>query len=170
MALMAGETDRIVVDFGPALARIASAYERDPARREELTQEMLLAVVAALPRLVDPSKLRPFVFRIAHNRAVSHVIKSAREPKPAPGTGGALDAVPSGAPDQEQAFIALERSAALVEAIRGLALPYRQVVTLLLEGLSYDEIAEALGITASNVGIRINRAKQQLRERLDHVR
>ena len=50
--------------------------------------------------------------------------------------------------------------------MRGLPLPYRQVITLLLEDLSYEEIAEALGISLSNVGVRINRAKQQLKERL----
>jgi RNA polymerase sigma-70 factor (ECF subfamily) len=159
---MPGETDQIVAEFAPALARIAASYERDRALSEELAQEMLMAVVEALPRLKDPAKLRPFVFRIAHNRAVSHVARRMREPK---GGEDAL-AVAHDAPSQEQMLIAAERSAALVEAVRGLPLPYRQVITLLLEDLSYEEIAEALGISLSNVGVRINRAKQQLKERL----
>lgn len=159
---MAGEADQIVAEFAPALARVAAAYERDRALKEELVQEILLAVVEALPRLKDPAKLKPFVFRIAHNRAVSHVARRVREPK---GGEDAL-AVPSDAPSQEQTLIAQERSAALVEAVRALPLPYRQVITLLLEDLSYEEIAETLGITLTNVGVRINRAKQQLKERL----
>ena len=52
-------------------------------------------------------------------------------------------------------------------AIRKLALPYRQVITLVLEDLSYPEIAEALGISTVNVGVRVNRAKQQLKVLLD---
>jgi RNA polymerase sigma-70 factor (ECF subfamily) len=163
---MSGETDQIVAEFGPALARVAAAYERDRALREELVQEMLLAVVEALPRLKDPAKLKPFVFRIAHNRAVSHVAKRVREPK----GGEDADALPSGAPSQEQALIAAERSAALLDAVRALPLPYRQVITLLLEELSYEEIAEALGLSLTNVGVRINRAKQQLKECLGHDR
>jgi RNA polymerase sigma-70 factor, ECF subfamily len=46
--------------------------------------------------------------------------------------------------------------------VRRLALPYRQVMTLILEDMSYDDIAETLGISVANVGVRVNRAKQQL--------
>ncbi len=159
---MTGDADRIVAEYAPALSRIAGVYERDRALREELLQEMLLAVVGALPKLQDPAKLKPFVFRIAHNRAVSHVARRVREPK----AQEADDAIPSGEPTAEQVLIEKQSSAALVEAVRALPLPYRQVITLLLEDLSYDEIAEALGITLTNVGVRINRAKQQLKERL----
>lgn len=55
-----------------------------------------------------------------------------------------------------------------MEAVRRLALPYRQVMTLILEDLSYEEIAEALGISIGNVGARVNRAKQQLKALLDN--
>jgi RNA polymerase sigma-70 factor (ECF subfamily) len=127
---------------------------------------MLLAVVQALPRLNDEAKLKPFVFRIAHNRAVSHVAKRVREPK----GGEDAAAIPSEEPSAEAALIAAEASAALLEAVRALPLPYRQAVTLLLEELSYEEIAETLGISISNVGVRINRAKQRLKERLGHDR
>lgn len=163
---MQGEADKIVAEFGPALARVAAAYERDRALREELVQDMLLAVVTALPRLQDPARLRPFVFRIAHNRAVSHVARRVREPR----SEEADERLPSGAPSQERALIERQRSEALLEAVRALPLPYREVVTLLLEDLSYEEIAETLGLSLSNVGVRINRAKQKLRELLGHDR
>ncbi len=163
---MQGEADKVVAEFGPALARVAAAYERDRALREELVQEILLAVVVALPRLEDPAKLKPFVYRIAHNRAVSHVARRVREPR----TEEADDALRSDAPSQERALIDRQQSEALVEAVRALPLPYRQVVTLLLEDLSYEEIAEALGISLSNVGVRANRAKAKLRELLGHDR
>ncbi len=52
--------------------------------------------------------------------------------------------------------------------MRRLELPYRQVIALLMEDLTYAEIAEALGIGVSNVGVRINRAKALLRSLLDH--
>ena len=163
---MTEDADRVVQEFGPALARVAAAYERDRALREELVQEILLAVVRALPRLSEPGKLKPFVFRIAHNRAVSHVARRVREPAMEDGA----DLVVSEAPSQEQALIAAERSAALLEAVRALSLPYRQVITLVLEDLTYEEIAQALGLSVSNVGVRVNRAKQRLRELLDHER
>jgi RNA polymerase sigma factor (sigma-70 family) len=43
----------------------------------------------------------------------------------------------------------------------------RQLVVLALEGLRYDEIADLLGITVGNVGVRLNRARAALREQLE---
>ena len=43
----------------------------------------------------------------------------------------------------------------------------RQVVTLMLEGMDYSEIAQVLGISESNVGARLSRARQVLRELME---
>ena len=143
-------------------------YHRDRhdsmALRDELLQEVLMAVFLALPRLTQPEKLKPFVFRIAHNRSLSHITRRMRE-RAHEETGIDAD-LPT--PSQEQALIKAERGERLLEAIRQLALPYAQVMTLILEDMSYEEIAETLGITVDNVGVRVNRAKKQLQERLHH--
>lgn len=161
---MAFDADEIIKQFGPALARVAASYERDPSLRDELTQEVLIAVVTALPRLSQPDKVKPFVFRIAHNRCLSHVTKRIRERE----SEQQLIQLEDEFLDQEAVILARERGARLLEAVRQLALPYRQVVALILEDLSYEEIAETLGISIGNVGARVNRAKQQLRALLDH--
>jgi RNA polymerase sigma factor (sigma-70 family) len=158
--------DEVIRGYGAALARVAATYERDRALREELLQEIFIAIVSALPRLKDPAKLKPFVFRIAHNRAVRHIQQRMREPKSA----AELEDVAADDSGHEQDLIARERSQKLLEAIRDLTLPHRQVITLLLEDLTYPEIADALGISEANVGIRINRAKHQLKEALRHER
>jgi RNA polymerase sigma-70 factor (ECF subfamily) len=163
---MGNDVDEVIRQYGPALARLAASYEHDRALREELLQEIFLALFSALPRLREPAKLKTFVFRVAHNRAVSHVQVRVREKTAAVAT----DQIAADAPGHEQTLIAGERSAKLLAAIRELTLPYRQVITLLLEDFTYPEIAEALGISESNVGIRINRAKQQLKEALRHER
>ena len=51
----------------------------------------------------------------------------------------------------------------LQDAVRRLPLSQRQAVTLALEGFSHAEIADALGITANSVGVRLNRAKAALK-------
>lgn len=158
------DADEVVREFAPALARIAASYERDPALRDELLQEVLIAVVSSLPRLKQAGSLKPFVFRIAHNRCLTHVTQRMRErAKQEP-----FNDLAAKTTDQERALIERERSHRLLEAIRQLALPYRQVMTLILEDMSYDEIAEALAISVANVGIRVNRAKQQLKMLLNH--
>ena len=161
---MTPDAHEVVKEFAPALARIAASYERDPALRDELLQEILIAVVSSLPRLKQADRLKPFLFRIAHNRCLTHVTQRMRErARQEP-----LDDFAGASASHEQTLIERERSHRLMEAIRELSLPYRQVMTLVLEDMSYDEIAETLGISVANVGIRVNRAKQQLRTLLDH--
>jgi RNA polymerase sigma factor (sigma-70 family) len=158
------DADEVVREFAPALARVAASYERDPALRDELLQEVLIAVVSGLPRLKQAGSLKPFVFRIAHNRCLTHVTQRMRERA----NQEPLNDLAANTTDQEQALIERERSHRLLEAIRQLALPYRQVMTLILEDMSYDEIAETLAISVANVGVRVNRAKQQLKVLLNH--
>jgi RNA polymerase sigma factor (sigma-70 family) len=151
--------DEIVTRFAPALGRIVASYERNAALRDELLQEVFIAVITSLPRLADAAKLKPFLFRIAHNRCLTHVAQRMRER----GNQEYIDELTTDGASQEHAQLARERSERLLAAVRRLALPYRQVVTLVLEDLSYEEIAETLGISVANVGVRVNRAKQQLK-------
>lgn len=51
----------------------------------------------------------------------------------------------------------------LFEALSRLPLNLRQVLMLQLEGFDYGEIAECLGISTDNVGVRLHRARQQLK-------
>jgi RNA polymerase sigma factor (sigma-70 family) len=154
----------VITQFAPALARVVASYERDRALQDELLQEVLMAILSSLPRLADADKLKPFVFRIAHNRCLSHVAKRMRERA----HQETLDDFAAEAASQEQALIEQERGARLLEAVRRLTVPYRQVMTLILEDMSYEEIADTLGISVANVGIRVNRAKQQLKVLLGH--
>jgi RNA polymerase sigma factor (sigma-70 family) len=154
-----------VIDrWGPALARIAASYERNPALREELLQDIMLAIFRSLPRLKDASKLKTYSFRIAHNCCVDHVVQHAAMPL----TEGVPEALSSEGFTPEQVLLGHERTHRLVQAVRQLELPYRQVMTLLLEDLSYIEIGETLGISVANVGVRVNRAKITLKELLHH--
>jgi RNA polymerase sigma-70 factor, ECF subfamily len=152
----------IIATYGSGLGRVAASYESDPALQEDLLQDILIAVHGALPALRSTESLAPFVYRIAHNRGVSHVIRqTSRRKRDMFPLEGEAPATP------EQVLLVDERSRMVVAAVRRLALPYRQVMTLLLEELTYAEIAETLGLTVSNVGVRVNRAKAQLKELLD---
>jgi RNA polymerase sigma-70 factor (ECF subfamily) len=54
----------------------------------------------------------------------------------------------------------------LANAVASLPVGHREVVALALEGLSYREIADVLGLNESNVGVRLTRARTQLRRLL----
>ena len=150
----------IIAAYGSALARVAASYEANPALQEDLLQEILLAVHRALPSLKREERLAPFIFRIAHNRSVTHVIRQSAQ------RTRELPPLEEETQTPEQLLLADERSRRVAAAVRRLPLPYRQVTMLLLEELSYAEIAEALGISLSNVGVRVNRAKAQLKAML----
>jgi RNA polymerase sigma-70 factor (ECF subfamily) len=62
-----------------------------------------------------------------------------------------------------------QRQEILLHAVRTLKPPYRQVIVLMLEDFSSQEIAEILQISAGAVRVRINRAKVELKERLNHA-
>jgi RNA polymerase sigma-70 factor (ECF subfamily) len=160
------DAESVIAQFEPALARVVSSYERDRALQDDLLQEVLMAVLTSLKQLENPAKLKPFVFRIAHNRCLSHVAKRIRERT----SELPLEDSVSEELCHEDALHSDQRSARLLEAVRRLELPYRQVITLLLEDMSYEDIAEAMGISVANVGIRVNRAKQQLKGMLNHER
>lgn len=150
---------RLLQSHDLAVKRLVASVELDSARRQDLVQDIWLAIWQALPRFRGECGERTFVYRIAHNRAVSHVQHWAiRRTEP-------LDTdspVVSGSPDPASALDARERQAQLQAAVRKLPLALRQIVVLALEGLTHREIGEVVGITEGNVAVRMSRAKAVL--------
>ena len=147
---------------GPALWRLTAGYARTHSDREDLFQEIALAIWKALPGFRELSSERTFIFRIAHHRAITHSLR--RRPAASPGEG--LDP-PDPSPGPESGLLRAERHMRLQAAVRQLPLEFRHVITLALEGLTYSEIAVVAGISESNVGVRLNRARQMLRRMLE---
>jgi RNA polymerase sigma factor (sigma-70 family) len=150
---------RLLQEHDRALRRVAASYERDPSRQQDLLQDIWLAVWQALPRFRGDCSERTFVFRIAHNRAVSHVDHWRRRrvdplDEDAP--------FPAAHPDPERALSAQQRHEQLRAAVRSLPLGLRQIVVLSLEGLSHADIADVAGITVNNVAVRLARARTTL--------
>jgi RNA polymerase sigma-70 factor (ECF subfamily) len=146
---------------GSALLRLAGSYTRSSSDRDDLFQDIVLAIWRALPTFRGESSERTFIFRIAHNRAIRYI--SQHQP---PTTSDDEIELPDPRPNPEKGLAREQQEARLLEAIRELPINYRQVITLTLEDMSYAEIALILGINESNVGVRLNRARQMLRRLL----
>jgi RNA polymerase sigma factor (sigma-70 family) len=67
--------DELLAAHGAALSRLASSYVRRQDEREDLLQEIVVAIWRALPRFRRESSERTFLFRIAHNRAITYVAR-----------------------------------------------------------------------------------------------
>lgn len=148
--------------YEPAVRRLAASYERDPSLREDLVQDILFALWRALPRWRRECSERTFVYRIAHNRALSHL---AQRRAPLDDLAQAAS-VPDPAPLPEQRAAASEEYGALLAALRSLPVGQRQLLTMALDGLTAREIGEVLGITENNAAVRLTRARTALRELL----
>lgn len=157
---------RILRDYGPALSRLAFGYEKVASVREELVQDIALAVWQALPHFRGECSERTFIYRIAHNRGLSHACKRRPEHQPLDELPQLLEPVDPRPHPEAQAVNTHQRHR-LRTAIQRLPLAYRQVVMLMLEELSHAEIAEVLGLTESNVAVRLNRARKALKESLE---
>ncbi|MBE1298371.1 MAG: sigma-70 family RNA polymerase sigma factor [Alteromonadaceae bacterium] len=154
----------LLKEYGALFDRVAAAYEANFAIRQELTQEIVFHVWQSLKHFRGDSQLKTYVLKIAHNRGVQHVSKEVKRIQPELITEDS--ATVSGADyEAEQA----QQLNILMKTIRELPLSQRQVATLYLEGLSYQEIAEVSGNTQSNVGVMINRIKTKLQEALNHA-
>jgi RNA polymerase sigma factor (sigma-70 family) len=155
--------DRLIAANGPALTRLAASYTNTLSDRDDLVQEIAMALWRALPRFRGECSERTFLFRIAHNRAIAHLARSRSQPV----AGEELE-VQDPAPDPEAGLAREQGVERLRRAIHQLPLVYKQAISLSLEGLGYGEIAEVLGISESNVGARLTRARQILRESLEN--
>jgi RNA polymerase sigma-70 factor (ECF subfamily) len=153
------DLETLLREHGPMLSRIAASYEAEPRRREDLLQEISLALWRALPQWRGDASLRTFAARIAHNRAVDHLVRYGKLGE------DAIDerhvdthADPHRHAEREQVR---ER---LLGAVRRLPLGQQQAVVLALEGFSQREVGAALGIEENTVAQRLSRARTQLRE------
>jgi RNA polymerase sigma factor (sigma-70 family) len=165
-ATAAARFDRVISVHGAALRRLAATYTRTATDRDDLFQEIALALWKALPRFRGECSERTFVFRVAHNRGIAHVTRS-RNPGADPDEVAALV---DQSPNPETALVRGQQGERLLAAIQQLPLGQRQVVALILEELSYAEIADVLGISEANVGTRLTRARQALKVLLEGER
>jgi RNA polymerase sigma factor (sigma-70 family) len=151
--------ERLLRDYGGALARMCAAYERDPVERDDLWQEMAFALWRALPGFRGDCSEKTFVYRIARNRALTHRFRHRLATSPLsdaeklPDPGAATDAAAERESERAQ----------LLGTVRRLPEGLKSAVVLRLEGLDDEEIAEVLGITLNNVAVRLTRARDALR-------
>jgi RNA polymerase sigma-70 factor (ECF subfamily) len=151
---------RLVAEHGDAIFRLALSVVRDRALAEDIAQETLVKAWLALPTFRGDSSVRGWVLRIAHNTAVSTLRRRRAvpvDPHDLPETvtrpeGSVESRVLRGAVMEE-----------FVDALDSLDELSRSIVVLReLDGLTYEEIAEVLGVPMPTVKTRLLRARRHL--------
>lgn len=152
--------DQAVMAHGPALKRLVRAYEPDRERRQDVLQEVHLALWQSLARFDGRCALGTWVYRVAHNTATSICVRRRRH-DPQLLSIEDLD-VAGPAPERERAVDerrALERLLGLIHRLRPLD---RQVMLLYLEGLDAQSTSDIVGLSPGNVATKVHRLKKVL--------
>ena len=155
--------ERILGEHGAALSRLAYSYEAVAGIREELVQEIALAVWKALPHFRGECSERTFVYRIAHNRGLTHVGRR-RPPQQSLDDLEETEEPVDPRPHPEEQLARMNQQERLATAVQSLPVAHKQLIVLMLEGLSHAEIGEVLGITENNVAVRLSRARKALKK------
>lgn len=146
---------------GPGLARVVRGYV-GAADRDDLEQEVALAIWRALPRFRGDCSERTFAFRIAHNRCIDYLRRRRFSIAP----DAEVDRMQATAAPADAQMAQQQRQRALQAAVARLPIRYRQVLMLALEDMPHAEIAAVLGIAVNTVSVRLSRARRMLRDRL----
>ena len=150
---------------GGIIVKIVRGFTSDPANAEDLTQDITLAVWRSIRSFRGESKPSTWIWRIALNQAISWQ-RAAKDP-PIVLDVALVDSVELSTADRSDAGLAVD---SIYDAIRTLAPIDRSLIILALEGHSYAEIAETTGLSQSNVGARLSRARARLTEHLEMTR
>jgi RNA polymerase sigma factor (sigma-70 family) len=152
---------RIMEQYQRPLWRLVNSYETELSHREDLFQEIALGLWQAIPRFRGDSSERSWLYRIAHNTAISAMeSRRRREHREFPITESAGKLSAADHPDR--ALLLEEKRQAMLAATRELPAIDKQLIALHLEGLSYDEIEQISGLSQSAIGSRLSRIRDRL--------
>ena len=156
---------RVAAQFGAAIERIARGYEADPELRRDLVQDIHAELWKSFGYFEDQCSERSWLYRIAHNVAVSHLIRrrriSAEKLMSLDEVAEFAGPTESDPESEAGARRLVERLLAMIHRLKPAD---RQVMLLYLDDLSADEIAEVTGLSPGAVAVRIHRAKAVLSE------
>jgi len=143
----------LMAAYATPIRRLCGAYTASAQDRDDLFQEIFLAVWRALPGYRGEASTRTWLYRIAHNVALTGQTRARRRRSRETALSDALE--PSTHTDLRQ--LALKQAIARMNPVD------RSVTVLWLEGLSAAEIEEVTGIKAGTVAVRLSRIRKQLR-------
>lgn len=163
-----GEQDQAFTDavarFGGALARMARGYEADADLRRDLEQDIQVALWQSFARFDGRCSLSTWVWRVAHNRATSHIIARRRHTRRGWTSIEELE-LPSDDPTPFDRATSEQAMAQILSIIDRLDPPDRQILLLYLEGVEATEIGEITGVSSDSVATKVHRFKATLTRR-----
>ena len=151
----------LLADHGGAVLKVARAYTLTPEDSQDLAQEILLQAWRSLPQFQGRSNASTWFYRVALNTAIGWHRKENRRRLRQKSIID-VDELCVASSDVATQTAQRELIERLYVAIRRLPKTDAALVLLYLDDFSYAQMADVLGISESNVGVKLNRAKSAL--------
>jgi len=164
--------DVLVLKYQHKLVKLVSRYVRDPSEVMDVVQEAFIKAYRALPSFRGESAFYTWIYRIAINTAKNYLVAQGRRPPDGDIDSGDVDQIEGETELKDNAtperlLLRDEIEETVMDAIAQLPEDLRVAITLReLEGLSYEEIAEAMDCPVGTVRSRIFRAREAINKRL----
>lgn len=160
--------NQIYRDNRELIFRLCRGFLGAGQEAEDLFQEIFLKVWNNLDSFRGQAKVSTWIYRIGTNTALLYTKrKNRRQSVETPLGKESIDRSETPFSEKEQKIRQDEQLNELLQLISSLNEMDRIVITMMLEGFSYKEIAEVSGLTVSHVGVRINRIKKHLRKKIN---
>jgi len=140
--------------------KIASVYTNSVEDKNDLVQEVIYQLWKSYPSFNHKSGLSTWMYRVALNVAIYQLKTSKRRISTVAIEDEVLDY------EETNDAAAEEKWKIFRQQIEQLNLLDKGIVTLYLDNKSYEEIAEIVGISPSNVGTRLSRIKEKLKTQI----
>ncbi len=149
-----------VTRYAASLERLARAYEADPEKRRDLTQDIYFQLWRSFRQYDARCSLRTWIYRVAHHVAISYVMRERRFLSTLISLEQ-LETLPGKSEGQVvvNQQLNLDRLSALIQRLKPLD---RQVIISYLEDMDAASIGEITGLSPANVAVRISRIKNIL--------
>ena len=154
---------RIILENEKVIFKITTFYAYNEDDRKDLYQEIVLQLWKAYPNFRKEAKISTWLYRIALNTAISQIRKNKKEAPKVPISQIVLQVSDSTDNDKE------EKIQMLYKQIEQLNQLEKAIILLYLEDKSHEEIAEVIGLTITNVGTRLSRIKQKIKEQIINI-
>ncbi len=154
------EFTRMVKEQKSTIYTVCLMFSEDKDEVEDMVQETLINMWRGFGKFEERSNSRTWVWRIAMNTCISFDRKKSRHSDEV----SSLDRIGIAKADVSDESQDDKQIRMLHDRIHKLGVFDRAIVLLWLEDMSYDEIGQIVGISASNVGVRLARIREQLKK------
>jgi RNA polymerase sigma-70 factor (ECF subfamily) len=159
--------EQLIAEHKERVYQFALTCVKSPTEAEDLAQEALIKAYRGIGSFREDSSFSTWLFRIVKNTFLDDIKSRAGKEKQETGAIDEEADLPSAGDTPERQLLRRLADGAVLDALAELVPEFRVVVTMFdVQGFSYDEIAEVLGIPIGTVKSRLARGRDALRASL----